>query len=238
MKGITITIHQPEHLPWLGFFHKINMAEKTVILDNVQFRKNYFQNRNKVRTSNGWTWITVPVHAKSTTLINEVRIAADARWKKKWWNTVHLSYAKAPYFNDYSEIIHSIIEHDWKMLSDLNFELIKAIKDMLGIKTEFVKAAELNATGKGSSLILDICRKVGAATYIAGISGKDYLVEEDFKKENVNIKYQEFHHPIYKQLYEPFIPCMSTIDLLFNYGDKSLNIINGIGVPVMEELFL
>jgi len=95
----------------------------------------------------------------------------------------------------------------------------------------------MNVTGKGSDLILDLCRNLGAKRYLSGISGKDYLNLDDFKKEGIRVEFQEFHHPIYRQLYEPFLPTMSVIDLLFNHGNKSLDIINGIGVPVLEEVF-
>jgi hypothetical protein len=234
-----VTIHQPEHLPWLGLFHKINMVDVYVVLDNVQFRKNYFQNRNKIRTKMGWCWLTVPVKIKFGQLIDEVLIDnRNDRWKKKYWDTIYFSYKSQPFFNIYADTLRHIIYNDYERIEDLNFVLINTLLNFLAIKTKIVKASDLDVKGKGTSLLLDICLKTGATTYISGISGKEYLTVEDFAKSGIEVAYQEFHHPIYTQISEPFVPCMSAVDLLFQYGEKSLEIINGNGVPVMKELFL
>lgn len=233
-----VTIHQPEHMPWLGFFHKIAKVDKLVILNNVQFSKNYFQNRNKVRTPEGWTWLTVPVNRSIETLIKDVTIAYDQRWKKKWLDTIYYTYKKTPYFDRYFEGLSNLINEGWGKLSDLNIALLSFLSAFLNIRTEFVLASELNVNGNGSNLLLNICSALGADSYLSGISGKEYLDLKKFQNADIEVIFQEFQHPIYKQMHEPFIPCMSVIDLLFNHGDKSLDIINGIGVPVMKEVFL
>ena len=235
---MVITIHQPEHLPWLGFFHKASQADSIVILDNVQFRKNYFQNRNKIRTQDGWQWITVPVSRSLVTMVKDVAINDEPRWKEKWWNAVYLSYKRSKYFDQYEKELHEALDSSASNLCALNVALLKFVFKALGIKAETVFASELGAQGKAGALILDICRKMRADSYLSGISGKDYLDLEVFKNAGIGVTFQEFHHPIYRQLYEPFMPCMSVIDLLFNYGPESLEIINGRGVEVMEELFL
>lgn len=232
-----VTIHQPEHMPWPGFFDKVSRADLFVILDNVQFRKNYFQNRNKIRTANGSSWITVPVNRTIETLINEVRIADDAGWKKRWWNTIYLAYKRSRYFDMYAGDLEKAMTIDTGLLSELNINLIKCLFRFMGISTRVQIASELGAQGKGSDMLLDICKKVGADGYLSGISGKEYLKIDDFSREGIAVNFQEFHHPIYKQLYEPFMPCMSVIDLVFNYGSASLEVIKGLGVPVMEEVF-
>jgi hypothetical protein len=233
-----ITIHQPEHLPWLGLFHKVSRADVFVVLDNVQFRKNYFQNRNKARTADGWAWFTVPVTRSIDTVVKDVRIAPAARWKEKWWNTIYLAYKRAPYFEKYSKPIKAELDKRCESLSDFNVGLLKCMNRSMGIGAQFMLASEIGAKGSGSDLILDICKKLKADSYLAGISGRDYLKLDDFKALGVAVEFQEFHHPIYRQLYEPFVPCMSIVDLLFNHGEKSMSIINGEGVPVMQELFL
>lgn len=235
---MVITIHQPEHLPWLGFFHKAFQADCIVILDNVQFRKNYFQNRNKIRTQNSWQWITVPVNHSIETIIKEVTINDEPRWKEKWWNAVYLSYKRSKYFDRYEKQLHKILNSSAGNLCALNASLLKFVFKALGINAETVFASELGAEGKAGALILDICKKMKADSYVSGISGKDYLDLEAFKSAGISVTFQEFHHPIYSQLYEPFMPCMSVIDLMFNYGPESTNIINGRGVEVMAELFL
>lgn len=233
-----VTIHQPEHLPWLGFLNKIIQADLFVILDNVQFRKNYYQNRNKVRTANGWTWVKVPVRHKSDSLIKDVTITPDARWKKKWWDTIYYSYKKSNYFDIYAGSIETAINQDWQFLSDLNIYLIKMLFSFLDKKLACIKASELGIEGRGSEMLLKICKKAGATTYLSGISGRDYLEEDMFREENINIVYQEFYHPIYNQMYEPFEPCMSVIDLFFNYGPQSLEIIMCKNIQLMDKLFL
>jgi len=227
-------------MPWLGFFHKINMADMFVVLDNVQFRKNYFQNRNKIRTKDGWQWITVPVKREDLHKpIKDVGVSnEDPRWKRKLLQSIYFNYSKAKFFENYWGDLSSVFDKDHALLADLNIELIRYLLEKLGIDVEIVLASSLDTTGEKGELLLNICKAVGAKTYISGISGRDYLNFDEFKKNNIKIVVQEFHHPIYKQLHEPFIPCMSVIDLLFNYDDESLNTINGIGVPVMEELFL
>ncbi|MBF0557351.1 MAG: WbqC family protein [Nitrospirae bacterium] len=232
-----ITIHQPEHLPWLGFFHKMSGADRFVLLDNVQFSKNYFQNRNKARTADGWTWLTVPVSRTIDTLIKDVTISDDFRWKRKWKDTICYAYKKAPYFDKYFESIDNVMSNSSNNLCDFNVALIKCLAGSLNITTDLIMASELNSKGSGSDLILSICKEVGSSSYVSGISGRNYLKLDEFETAGIDVEFQEFHHPVYKQLYGPFIPCMSVIDLLFNCGDKSLDIIKGIGVQVMEEVF-
>lgn len=237
-----VTIHQPEHMPWLGFFHKINMADVYVVLDNVQFRKRYFQNRNKIRTANGVNWLTVPVKVKDEfsqkikdTLIDD----SNRRWNKKYWDSVFFSYKKAPFFRKYSDKISSILSREWTHIVELNMSLIAAFLEILELKPEIIKASDIKGLDdKKSSLILKICQRLDAKIYISGISGREYLDTQEFKESGIRIIFQEFHHPIYHQLYKPFIPCMSVIDLLFNYGDKSLSVINGVDVAVMKKVFI
>jgi hypothetical protein len=227
-------------MPWLGFFHKINMADVFVILDNVQFRKNYFQNRNKIRTKEGWQWITVPVKREDLhKSIKDVRISYEnPRWKKKVLQNIYFNYSKAKFFESYWKDLSSIFNENHALLVDLNVKLIRYLVEKLGIHVKIVFASSLDVAGEKSELLLNICKAVGAKVYISGISGRDYLNFDEFKKNDIEIIVQEFHHPIYKQLHEPFIPCMSVIDLLFNHGNESLSIIDGVGVPVMKELFL
>lgn len=233
-----IAIHQPEHMPWLGFFHKVAQADVFIVLDNVQFSKNYYQNRNKARTADGWAWFTVPVKRRLETLLCDVTISEDARWQQKWWNTIFLSYKRSPFFEEYGGRLKDVFEKRYTKLADLNMALLNLLSGMLGIRTTFLFASCMAVKGTGSDLILDICKKSGADIYLSGISGKEYLKLDDFKNEGIAVEFQEFHHPIYKQRYEPFLPCMSVIDLIFNHGEESMGIINGKGVRVMQDLFL
>jgi hypothetical protein len=240
---VIVTIHQPEHMPWLGLFDKIRRAELFVFLDNVQYRHKYFQNRNKIRSSNVETWLNVPVltAGKSEQLINEVEIDdTQYRWKEKCWKAISLNYQKAPFFGKYGKFFQDLYQKEWHLLADLNEFIIGYIAGALNLKVKLVKASECQVSGSGERLILNICKEVGARTYISGISGiggRGREFESEFAKEGIEVVYQEFYHPIYQQVYQPFVPGMSVIDLLFNHGDKSLDIIKGIGVERMDHPF-
>lgn len=236
-----VTIHQPEHMPWLGFFHKIYMSDVYVVLDNVQFRRRYFQNRNKIRTKNGFQWITIPLKKENRDdlLIKDALICNDdLRWKEKNIENINYNYRKAPFFKYGWEELNTIYRTNYLHLIDLNLALLNFFLKKLRVKKEIQLGSTLKVTGFKGELILNICKTLGADTYISGISGKEYLDLKLFYDAGIDVVFQEFHHPIYRQLYDPFIPCMSIIDLLFNYGEKSINIINGKGVSVMEEMFL
>ncbi|UCD54945.1 MAG: WbqC family protein [Candidatus Omnitrophota bacterium] len=237
-----VTIHQPEHMPWPGFFHKINMADTYVVLDNVQYRRRYFQNRNKIRTADGWQWVTVPLEkeTRDRLLIKDARIwKENLKWKSKNLESIYHNYRKAEYFIYYWNGFESIYNRDYFYLADFNLALLKFFFEKLKIRCEVRRASEMDISGRKGDLIFNICRALKAKKYISGISGKEYLNLKDFKKVGIGVVFQEFHHPVYKQLHKPFIACMSIIDLLFNYGDRSLNIIRGKGgVPLMEEVIL
>ena len=234
-----VSIQQPEQLPWLGFFDRVRQADVVVLLDNVQFKKNYFENRNKIRTSDGWQWVTVPVITKGryAQLISHVEINDTSRWRKKCWLSIIYNYGKAPFFSKYSNFLKQIYDKQWTYLADLNEEIIGHMIHNLGIKVKTIRASKLGVMGRGTDLLLQICQKLNADIYLSGISGKDYLEESKFTEQGISVIYQEFYHPIYRQMYEPFLPCMSTIDLLLNHGDDSLDILKGIGVDRMDRLF-
>jgi hypothetical protein len=238
---LIVTVHQPEHLPWLGFFDKLRQADVFVLLDNVQFRKNYFQNRNRIRTQNGAGWVTIPVSTKGllSQSIREVRIdnQTNPRWRQKVWSTIEQCYRPARYWNQHESFLRQIYEKEWTMLCELNEVFIRYVLDALSINVKILKASDIQAGGKGSELILNICRELNANTYLSGTSGKDYLDLNPFSAASIAIRFQEFHHPIYRQLHEPFLPCMSAIDLLFNYGPASRKVLEGVGVETLERVF-
>jgi len=237
-----VTIHQPEHLPWLGFFDKASQADVLVLLDDVQFRKNYFQNRNRILSANGPVWLTVPVFSKGKgdQLINEVRINNDGNplWGEKCWKSMSQCLGKASFFPDHREFFNSLYQTRWELLGDLNATKIRYLVSALGIDAELVSASELAVTGERSERLVNICAKLGATTYLSGVSGKEYLDLAMFGRKGIEVRFQEFYHPIYKQLYNPFVACLSVVDLLFNYGPDSLNVIGGIGVEKMNQVFL
>lgn len=224
-----ISIHQPEHLPWLGFFHKMYLSDIFVLLDNVQYRKNYFQNRNKIRTKEGFSWVTVPVltKGKSDQFINQVVINyKDNNWQKRIWNSIKQNYSRSPYFADFGPTLQKIYcESKCDKLVDLNSILIKTLSSWLNIKKEIIISSNLDIDGYSTDLLLTICQKLSADTYLSGKFGKEYLNESKFNNANIKVLYHQFKHPVYKQLYTPFVPEMTAVDILMNHGDKSLNIL-------------
>lgn len=227
-----VTIHQPEHLPWLGFFNKMSKADVFIILDNVQFRKNYFQNRNKIMGTNGPQWLTVPVlgrgHMECT--IKDMNIVNDnnSKWEKKYFDSIYFSYKKYPYFNEYISFFENLLHKEHNNICELNIEIIMFIANVLNICPTFIKASTLNVIGTNSDLILNLCSAVGAETYISGPSGRDYLKVNDFTQNHIDIIYNDYIHPNYPQkTTSEFVPFLSTIDLLFNVGSETaLEIIN------------
>lgn len=223
-----VTIHQPEHLPWLGFFNKVDQADLFVLLDVVQFRKNYFQNRNRVLGANGPIWLTVPVltegHTEKT--IKDMQINNATNWRDKYWKSIYYSYKKHPYFDDCAPFFEETLAKEWLLLAELNESIIRFLCNSLGIKTKIIRASELNPAGSSSELLLDVCRKTGADIYLAGQTAKEYLDESIFKDESIEVRYHRFEHPVYPQLSQTeFVSHLSTLDLLFNCGPESLEII-------------
>ena len=222
-----ITIHQPEHLPWLGLFNKIAKAELFVILDSVQFEKNYFQNRNKILGTNGVQWINIPVSTKGhmgrTIAQTEISLAGgNENWKNKYLQTITQSYKKYPYFSKVFPILEKAITLDTSYFCEINIEIIKGFCDALDIHPEYVRSSKLNVDGLKSLLILNICKEVGATVYIAGPSGRDYLDMKSFADNGIKVVFNDFVHPVYPQRRtSDFIDHLSALDL-FMSGNESV----------------
>ena len=223
-----VTIHQPEHLPWLGFFHKVDQADRLVILDTFQYRKNYFQNRNRILGPAGPQWLTVPVLVKGHTSgrIREIAINNATEWRAKHWRTISQCYGRHPFFAEHAPFLEDLYARPWRMLADLNEHIIRHFIRALGITTEVLRASDLDVHGARSELLLDICSKTGADTYLAGQTGREYLDERIFDQAGVRVAYHAFSHPVYPQRSsEGFVSHLSTLDLLLNRGPASLDVI-------------
>lgn len=227
---MTISIHQPNYLPWLGFFDKIKQSDKFVIFDNVQYPrgKNHFGNRNKIKIHNGSKWLSVPVLGKSEKKnFNEIGFKNDD-WRREHLRLIEIFYKDAPYFKKYFHSINDILLYDFKTLNSLNVHLINYFIRVLGIETEVILSSNLVGNNiSGADRIITILEKLNATEYITG-SGPGsvrYINEDDFNKRNIKLTWQHYKHPTYKQLHGEFIPYMNILDLLFNEGPNSINII-------------
>lgn len=224
-----VVIHQPDFIPYLGFFDRLLKADIYVILDTVQFSKRW-TGRDKIKTPNGEQWITVETKKASVdTKINQIYIVDDNKWKKKHLNVIWYNYKKAPYYMEIMPYLEKLYEEDCKKLVDFNVKSIKMLMDLLDIHIECVMASDINPVGKNNELNIDIMKKLGYTKYLSGIGAKDYYVPELYEKEGIEVMWQNFEHPVYKQQYEGFIPYLSSIDLLFNCGiTQSRKILRGL----------
>ncbi|HZT59147.1 MAG TPA: WbqC family protein [Pyrinomonadaceae bacterium] len=226
-----VAIHQPEHMPWLGFFEKMLRADLFVMLDDVQFSKGDFQNRNRVKGAGGAQWLTVPVVQRFPQRINEVEVAGGS-WRAKHWKTLASCYAKARHFETFAGAFEDFYRREWSRLSELNVAGTGLLARALGVETKVVFSSSLAAGGRKSELVLNICKAVGASAYYSGRVGSTYLDAEAFRRAGIDVVVQEFEHPTYEQQFmkgEGFVPNLSALDLLFNCGPDGLELLRGAG---------
>lgn len=217
-----VSIHQPEHLIWLGLLYKIDISDIFVVLDDVQFTKNNFQNRNKVRIKDSFGWLTVPIKNHSLdTKIKDIEIAEDQKWRVKYLNTIRMNYGKAKYFDTYFPEIEKIINKKHKFLIDLNLDLLHFALNIFCIsdkKIFFSSEMNIDTVFKKSELLVQICNFVKSDCYISGSGGREYLDINSFTKSGIDVEFIDFVISEYPQIHDGFIHGMSFIDYLFNVG--------------------
>ena len=223
-----VAVHQPQYLPWLGYFDKISRADTFVLLDNVQFKKNEWQNRNKIKTAQGWQWLTVPVKYKYPQLITEVAINETVKWQHKQIQAILSNYSKAPHYHYLDDFFEEIFSSSWESISQLNIAAVRGLVRVLGIDTPLFVASELGEFPQDpDERLIAITRHFNGDTYLAGSGGRQYMDLKKYGKQGISVKFQDFQHPEYDQLFGKFEPYMSVIDLILNHGDKSLTILEG-----------
>lgn len=223
---LTVTIHQPGYLPWLGFFDKMAQSDIFVLLDDVQYEKNWFDNRNKIKTANGPIWLTIPVKVSFGQRLNEVGVENKLPWRRKHYQSICDNYRRTPYFERYQAFFQNLYEQEWNTLIDLNLAIIQYLRQELGLKTKLIRSSGLRTNGQKGDRILEICDQLGADRYLSGQFGRNYLDEKKFEAKNIRVVYQDFHHPVYRQLFGDFLPALAAIDLLFNCGPDSAAILS------------
>jgi hypothetical protein len=225
-KPIILSAHQPVYMPWLGLFHKIALADIFCVFDIVQYQRKDFNNRNRIKTSAGPIWLSVPVKSSGRldSTIADIEIINDG-WHKKHLKSIELNYKKTPYFEQYFHGLKKILDTPYQYLVDLNFDILVYTLDALDIDTKIVKASNYSFGGVKSELVLDMCIQLNADTYIFGEQGKNYADANSFNDKGISLYFQSYNHPIYNQTNGEFLPYMSVLDLLFNEGEKSRNIL-------------
>jgi len=226
---LKLAIHQPNFLPWAGYFHKMASVDVFLLLDTVQYVKSEYDNRCKIKTADGEQWLTVPVTTpKINTLSRNVKISKNVDWKKLHNKTITYNYSKSPFFEKYESILTDTYNENSESLLELNIVFIYNIKNLLGIETRLLLASELPETDlKGTELLLNYCEELNTDSYLSGSGGKRYLNEERFKEKRIGLEYQNFVPIKYPQRFGDFIENLSIIDLIFNCGDESLARIMG-----------
>ncbi len=223
-----IGILQPGYLPWLGFFEQMYKSDIFVIYDDVQYDKEGWRNRNRIKTANGVQWLTIPVSIRfeQHPLVHEVKIDNTSNWKKKHLYSISQNYSKARFFKEYFPIFEEAYSKEWEYLIDIDMNFTLKLAQRLGMENKkVVRSSTLDIEGDRIGRLVKICKLFKADIFYEGISGKTYLDEKYFAEQGIRIEYQDYKHPVYQQLYGDFIPYLSVIDLLFNCGDKSLSIL-------------
>jgi hypothetical protein len=219
---VTVSIHQPNYLPYLGFFDKMRKSDIFVIYDDSQFNSRDFHHRNKIRTSEGWKWLTIPVVEEKTSISN-IKIKKINNWENKHFTAIRANYLKSKYFSEYSEAFEKIYSDKYEYLIDFNLRVIQFIKECFEIKTKIVYSSEFLLNSKSTEKLIDIVKACGGDTYLSGSGGHNYINESLFEQADIKLEFQEFEHPVYSQRYPGFVPNLSAIDFLFNEGARNFN---------------
>lgn len=214
----TVAIHQPDYIPWLGFFYKVAHCEQFVYLDDAQYSNEAGHNVNSIKTPQGVFRLKIPVEQHLGDIINCVRTKDELKWKEKHLKTLMSNYKKAPFFDMFFPRFEETLLRDYPNISELNIAINQMILRGFGIERPFVKTSEMNISSVREERIIEICTTLGATEYLSGNGARAYQVEEHFSAAGLQLTYLDYKPIEYQQLWKDFIPCMSAIDYIFNNG--------------------
>lgn len=227
---------QSSYLPWLGYFDQIHHCDLFIVYDDLQYTHKDWRNRNRIKTPAGTAWLTVPIHHSGgrPLPLNEAQIA-DQTWRHQHWDSIAHNYRKAPFFGVYSPELRAPYRHPWHLLGDLNRTLLDRIIELLGISTPVLYSSDHNlerefraAYGRDADAtdrIVFLCRHFSADRFLQGSAGRGYVQMDKILEAQIDLIFQDYVHPVYRQRFEGFVPYLSIIDLLFNAGPDSLHIL-------------
>ena len=222
-------VHQPNYLPYPGYFNKIKNSEIFVIYDAAQYVKDRWDNRNRIRTKDGFMYLTIPLEDKDSFLkrFYEVKLPENSKWQQKHWKAIDANYSKAEHFNSYKDFFRKVYFSKWEKMVDINENIIKYLIKEFSLNAKIIKSTELNLdlSKKSTELLINILNRVGAKTYLSGPTGRKYMDLNLFKKSCIKLEFQKYKLCEYKQRFSGFVPGLSSIDLLFNMGEKSKKLI-------------
>jgi hypothetical protein len=231
-----VAIHQPHYFPYPGFFHKVSLADVFVIMDDVQYDRG-FVNRNRILDVHGNVWLTVPIDKSQKFAENRVvKINNDIEWKETHWKKILISYANAQFFHQYRDRLHEIYNRNWDYLFELDLEALKVTFELLGIKVPIIRESELGVKSAGTQRLVDVCKALGADTYISGRGGREYMDEPLFEKNGLKLEYQRYTALPYPQRHsKSFVPDLSVIDMLANLGPGCMKFIVSSSQPATDS---
>lgn len=224
MKAVIL---QPSYIPWRGYFDQIRRADVFVFYDDVQYDKHGWRNRNQIKTAQGKQWLTIPVHSKGVTEgipIKDIRIDWSKPWPKHHLKALTFAYNKAPYFREYLPLLESLYARRDECLADFTIEATIVLSRALGItSTQFLRSSSLaGITGVKTDRLIQILKTIGATHYISGPSAQAYIEPQKFDESGISLEYMEYNYPEYPQLYPPFDPYVTVLDLLFMTGKEAI----------------
>jgi hypothetical protein len=225
-----IAAHQPNFIPWIGYFFKLLKSDYFVLLDDVPFSRGSYTNRAKIKTPQGEQWLTLPVKksGRLNQLISKAELDEGRDWRRKALGIIQGCYWEAPFFKAYLPQFGEILEGGTGSLAQINAEIIAWMAGILEISTPMVKSSELTGVdGHSTERLVSICKALGADEYLSGFGGQKYQDAEVFHKEGIRLSITDFQHPQYTQLWGEFRTGLSTIDLIFNCGPTSARILRG-----------
>ena len=228
-----VTIHQPQFMPWLGYFDKMDQADHFVLLDNVQFKKNEWQNRNRIKTSQGAQWLTVPVSYQFPARIDEVATSGAVNWRNKLCQALITNYTPAGAWEENADSIEALLGEQYTRLVDINVASIEWIKSRLGIQTPMSLASQSQSSDDPTQRLIDLCLQHEATTYLSGPDGEKYLDVSRFTAQGIDVIFHSYEHPEYEQLFGGFISHLSCLDLVLNHGHASADIVRRGRRPIL-----
>jgi hypothetical protein len=229
----TVVIHQPDFAPYLGFFHRFLHADEFIVLDHVQFvtgTSRSWTHRDKIKTAAGEQWITLSTaRAPLGTPINAIELSTTVDWRRKNLDLLIQNYRKASYFGLVFPAIEQAYDNPPTLMADFNMRFVQLLMDMLDVTLPWRRSADMQPAGASNELLIDLLTKVGATRYLSGTGARAYMEPDKFEKAGIEVIWQDFQHPVYPQLYGPFIPYLSSLDALFNCGiERTRKLLRGL----------
>jgi hypothetical protein len=216
-------IIQTNYIPWKGYFDALNMVDEVILYDDMQYTKNDWRNRNKIKTAQGAQWLTIPIDVKGKMQQKISDAVVSDRyldWREGHWKTLQMSYSKATYFKTFMGDFENLYKNDKEIyLSKINNSFITLINSILGVKTPMRWSSEFELKGDKTEKLVNLCLETNTTDYFTGPSARDYLNESLFEKEGIKVHYLDYsNYPKYTQLYGDFVHELSILDLIFNEG--------------------